>query len=51
VIDDIDGVIKQIKRLSADGGTAIDEGLKLGIEEVAKGKPETVSQVFLTHDG
>jgi Ca-activated chloride channel family protein len=51
VIDDIDGVIKQIKRLSADGGTAIDEGLKLGIEEVAKGKLETVSQVFLLTDG
>lgn len=50
-IDDIDGVIKQIKRLSADGGTAIDEGLKLGIEEVAKGKSETVSQVFLLTDG
>lgn len=50
-IDDVDGVIKQIKRLSADGGTAIDEGLKLGIEEVAKGKSETVSQVFLLTDG
>ncbi|HEY9612467.1 VWA domain-containing protein [Allocoleopsis sp.] len=50
-IDDIDSVIKQIKRLSADGGTAIDEGLKLGIEEVAKGKQESVSQVFLLTDG
>ena len=49
--DDIDNVIKQIKRLSADGGTAIDEGLKLGIEEVAKGKQESVSQVFLLTDG
>ncbi|HEY9673209.1 MAG TPA: VWA domain-containing protein [Waterburya sp.] len=50
-VDDIDNVIKQIKRLSADGGTAIDEGLKLGIEEVAKGKQESVSQVFLLTDG
>lgn len=50
-IDDIDTIIKQIKRLSADGGTAIDEGLKLGIEEVAKGKQESVSQVFLLTDG
>src|ERR671933_2624324 len=49
--NDIDNVIKQIKRLSADGGTAIDEGLKLGIEEVAKGKQESVSQVFLLTDG
>ncbi len=51
VIDDLDNVVKQIKRLSADGGTAIDEGLKLGVEEVAKGKQDTVSQVFLLTDG
>ncbi len=50
-VDDIDNVIKQIKRLSADGGTAIDEGLKLGIEEIAKGKQDSVSQVFLLTDG
>ncbi|MFB2816434.1 vWA domain-containing protein [Umezakia ovalisporum] len=42
---------KQIKSLSADGGTAIDEGLRLGIEELAKGKKETVSQGFLLTDG
>ncbi|NJR74388.1 MAG: VWA domain-containing protein [Scytonema sp. CRU_2_7] len=36
---------------SADGGTAIDEGLRLGIEELAKGKKETISQVFLLTDG
>jgi Ca-activated chloride channel family protein len=51
VIDDIDNVKKQIQRLSADGGTAIDEGLKLGIEEVAKGKQDSVSQIFLLTDG
>lgn len=50
-INDLDSVIKSIKRLSADGGTAIDEGLKLGIEEVAKGKQDTVSQLFLLTDG
>lgn len=49
--DNLDDVKKQIQRLSADGGTAIDEGLKLGIEEVAKGKQDTVSQVFLLTDG
>jgi Ca-activated chloride channel family protein len=49
--DKLDEVKKQIQRLSADGGTAIDEGLKLGIEEVAKGKQDTVSQVFLLTDG
>jgi Ca-activated chloride channel family protein len=51
VIENLDTVKKQIQRLSADGGTAIDEGLKLGIEEVAKGKQDTVSQVFLLTDG
>jgi Ca-activated chloride channel family protein len=51
VIDDLDNVKKQIQRLTADGGTAIDEGLKLGIEEVAKGKHDTVSQIFLLTDG
>ncbi|NRB07155.1 MAG: VWA domain-containing protein [Richelia sp.] len=42
---------KQINRLAADGGTAIDEGLRLGIEELAKGKQETISQIFLLTDG
>ncbi|MEA5579870.1 VWA domain-containing protein [Nodularia harveyana UHCC-0300] len=42
---------KQINSLSAGGGTAIDEGLRLGIEELAKGKKETVSQAFLLTDG
>ncbi|MCA1990977.1 MAG: VWA domain-containing protein, partial [Coleofasciculus sp. S288] len=51
MIDDLDTVKKPIQRLSADGGTAIDEGLKLGIEEVAKGKQDTVSQIFLLTDG
>jgi Ca-activated chloride channel family protein len=51
VIDNPENIKKQINRLTADGGTAIDEGLKLGIEELAKGKKETVSQVFLLTDG
>ncbi|MEW5860721.1 MAG: VWA domain-containing protein [Cyanobacteriota bacterium] len=51
VIDKPENIKKQINRLSADGGTAIDEGLKLGIEELAKGKRETVSQAFLLTDG
>jgi Ca-activated chloride channel family protein len=51
VVDDLNSIKKQIQRLSADGGTAIDEGLKLGIEEVAKGKQDKVSQVFLLTDG
>ena len=42
---------KQINRLAADGGTAIDEGLRLAIEELAKGKRESISQAFLLTDG
>jgi len=41
----------QIRELRADGGTAIDEGMRLGIEEMAKGRLGTVSQAFLLTDG
>jgi Ca-activated chloride channel homolog len=41
----------QISQLKAAGGTAIDEGMRLGIEELAKGKKDTVSQAFLLTDG
>ena len=51
VIKDPEQIKKQISRLAADGGTAIDEGLRLGIEELAKGKKETISQAFLLTDG
>ncbi len=42
---------RQIQRLRTSGGTAIDEGLKLGIEELGKGKQERISQAFLLTDG
>lgn len=42
---------KQINKLSASGGTAIDEGLKLGISEMADGKKSRISQAFLLTDG
>ncbi|MEO0541028.1 MAG: VWA domain-containing protein [Cyanobacteria bacterium P01_A01_bin.105] len=43
---------RQVATLQAGGGTAIDEGLKFGIEAVAKGKTDgTVSQIFLLTDG
>lgn len=51
VIDNPDSIKKQIERLSAEGGTSIDEGLRLGIEELGKGKKEAISQVFLLTDG
>ncbi|XHR85212.1 MAG: VWA domain-containing protein [Gloeotrichia echinulata GP01] len=50
-VEDPQEIKRQINRLAADGGTAIDEGLRLGIEELAKGKKETVSQAFLLTDG
>ena len=50
-VNNPDYIKRQIDRLYAEGGTAIDEGLKLGIEELAKGKKEAISQAFLLTDG
>lgn len=41
----------QINQLKASGGTAIDEGIRLGIEELAKAKQGSISQAFLLTDG
>ncbi|KGF71511.1 hypothetical protein DO97_17950 [Neosynechococcus sphagnicola sy1] len=51
LIDNPVSVKAQINQLQANGGTAIDEGLRLGIEELSKGKKEAVSQLFLLTDG
>lgn len=50
-INNPDQIKQQIERLSAGGGTSIDEGLRLGIEEMGKGKKEAISQAFLLTDG
>ncbi len=50
-IDDPEKIKRQINRLKTSGGTAIDEGLRLGIEELGKGKQERISQAFLLTDG
>ncbi|MDY7023781.1 MAG: VWA domain-containing protein, partial [Cyanobacteriota bacterium] len=50
-IDNPESIKKQINRLKTSGGTAIDEGLKLGIEELGKGKLERISQAFILTDG
>lgn len=50
-IDNLDLVKKRIKALKADGGTAIDEGMKLGLDQLAKGSQDTVSQAFVLTDG
>ncbi len=48
---DLASIRRCIQGLQADGGTAIDEGLKLGMEEIAKGSRGTASQIFLLTDG
>ncbi|OCR02206.1 hypothetical protein BCD67_06210 [Oscillatoriales cyanobacterium USR001] len=50
-IEDPASIKRQIEKLRSAGGTAIDEGLKLGIEEMGKGKSEHISQAFLLTDG
>lgn len=41
----------EVNKLQTSGGTAIDEGMRLGIEELAKGKENAISQAFLLTDG
>jgi Ca-activated chloride channel family protein len=50
-VGDLNRIKYKIDGLKADGGTAIDEGLKLGIKEVSVGKRNAVSQIFLLTDG
>lgn len=50
-VDDPEQIKALIQRLEPKGGTAIDDGMKLGIEELAVGKQGTVSQAFLLTDG
>ena len=42
---------KKIESLTADGGTSIDEGLRLGLKEVAAYNQGCVSRIFLLTDG
>ena len=51
IIENPESVKQEINRLQANGGTAIDEGMRLGIEELAKGKKDAISQAFLLTDG
>ena len=50
-IGDLAHIRDKINGLQADGGTSIDEGLKRGIKEIAAGKRNAVSQIFLLTDG
>lgn len=51
IVEEPASIKRQIERLRPAGGTAIDEGIKLGIEELGKGKKEAISQAFLLTDG
>jgi Ca-activated chloride channel family protein len=50
-VTDINFIEQQIENLEADGGTFIDEGLKLGIKEIAGEREKRVSHIFLLTDG
>ena len=50
-IGDLAPISDKINALKADGGTAIDEALKLGIKEISAGRRNAVSQIFLLTDG
>ncbi len=49
--DALDEIISKINSLQARGGTAIDEGIKLGIKEMVAAGTETISQAFVLTDG
>jgi Ca-activated chloride channel family protein len=50
-IDNPASIKIEINKLQPSGGTAIDEGMRLAIEELAKGRKDAVSQAFLLTDG
>ncbi len=50
-LTDISNIIKPIKTLKAQGGTCIDQGLKVGLQEIAKNQKNRVSQILLLTDG
>ena len=47
IINDSTSIKGEINKLRASGGTAIDKGLKLGIEELDKGRKDSISQAFI----
>ncbi|MBE9181123.1 VWA domain-containing protein [Oculatella sp. LEGE 06141] len=51
IIEDPARIKVELNKLRASGGTAIDEGMRLGVEELAKGRKDTISQAFLLTDG
>uniref|UniRef100_B8HNU4 von Willebrand factor type A n=1 Tax=Cyanothece sp. (strain PCC 7425 / ATCC 29141) TaxID=395961 RepID=B8HNU4_CYAP4 len=50
-VTDRDKIKTRISHLAAMGGTAIDEGLQLGLTELIAAKAGAISQIFLLTDG
>ncbi len=50
-VERIESIKEKIQSLKASGGTCIDDGIKLGLQESSKGKDGTVSQIFVLTDG
>lgn len=48
---DLEKIEQKIEPIVADGGTSIDEGLRLGLKEVAAYNQHCVSRIFLLSDG
>ena len=51
LVTDIESIKQRIRLMVADGGTSIDEGLRLGLKEVAAHNQHCVSRLFLLTDG
>lgn len=51
VVGNVEPIKQKIRLMVADGGTAIDEGLRLGLKEVAAYNFHCVSRIFLLTDG
>ncbi len=50
-VDRLESIKEKIQSLKASGGTCIDDGIKLGLQETSKGKDGAVSQIFVLTDG
>ncbi|MEM8830647.1 MAG: VWA domain-containing protein [Cyanobacteria bacterium P01_G01_bin.19] len=51
LVKNIAPIEQKIRMMVADGGTSIDEGMRLGIKEIAYHKQHAVSRIFLLTDG
>ena len=50
-VSNINPIKQKIRLMVADGGTSIDEGMRLGIKEIASHNQHCVSRLFLLTDG